>query len=370
MSQLSPSSLVDYILEMACAIQQIQAPTFQEDSRAEWIKQHFILESLSNVFRDQVGNLFALIPGGEAAPLVVSAHLDTVHPRSDSIPLSRLKNRINGPGIGDNSLGLAALLGVARWSQQIQYKPPGDLWLVATVGEEGLGNLYGMQAVVERFTNHPLAYLVLEGIGLGNLNHRALGVERYKISIRTTGGHSWADYGTPSAVHELARLIVSLTALSLPRNPRTTLNVGIIQGGSSVNTIAAHAHLEIDLRSEDHQSLKRLVRRVQRRVKRLERPGIHLDMELIGRRPAGEISANHPLVSLAQALLQKAGITPHLSIASTDANFPLSRGLPALCFGLTTGGNTHSEEEYIEVEPLRQGLKFLLNMIQSIWKLP
>jgi tripeptide aminopeptidase len=255
-----PPHFVESVLEQTCVIQQIAGPTFYETERANFIHNQFQALGLADITRDAAGNVLARLPStGNARPLVVSAHLDTVHPFSTNLAQQRLPDRIIGPSIGDNSLGLAGLLALPRMLADQRARLPGDLWLVANVAEEGLGNLKGMQAVVDRFGSRPIAYLVVEGMGLGNILHRGLGVERYKIAVRTPGGHSWADFGQPSAIHELCTLVNRLTALPLSDKPCTTLNVGIINGGTSVNTIAAEAWLELDLRSEDSHLLCQLV---------------------------------------------------------------------------------------------------------------
>jgi tripeptide aminopeptidase len=161
--------------------------------------------------------------------------------------------------LGDNSLGVAALFGLVWALRERKIELEGDVWFVANVGEEGLGDLRGMKAIVDRFGADVLAYLVLEGMALGHVYHRAVGVKRYRVKARTKGGHSWSDYGQPSAVHELAKLVVQLTALDLPKEPRTTMNVGKISGGTSVNVIAAEAFMDLDLRSEGQEALAELV---------------------------------------------------------------------------------------------------------------
>jgi di/tripeptidase len=245
---------------------------------------------------------------------------------------------------------------------------PGDIWLVANVGEEGLGNLSGMRAVVDRFGDGTRAYLILEGMALGQVYHRALGVQRYRITVRTPGGHSWVDFGKPSAIHELAALITSLTALPIPRRPRTSLNVGVISGGTTVNTIAAEASLHLDLRSEGSRALDSLAAGVEELVETANRGEIQVIAEITGRRPAGKIGANHPLVRLARRSLESVGLQPNLGIGSTDANIPLSRGLPAVCLGLTTGGGAHTLNEYINTHPVSQGLDQLVAVIEGVFR--
>jgi tripeptide aminopeptidase len=361
--------LTNRVIELALQIQQIPAPTFQEGERAAFVQACFQAEQLHDVAMDALGNVYARLPGsGQGRPLVVSAHLDTVFPAGTKLRLVRQAEKIYGPGIGDNSLGVAGLFGLLWSLRQNGRSLPGDLWLVANVGEEGLGDLCGMRAVVDRFMDQPLAYLVLEGMALGQVYNRGLGVRRYRIAAHTAGGHSWVDYGTPSAVHELAGLTSRLASLSLPDNPRTTLNIGVIQGGFSVNTIASQAHLELDLRSEEPQALAALAALVEKMVATANRAGVGFTAELIGSRPVGEIPSNHPLVTLALRSLKTADVPTYLNIGSTDANIPLSRGLPAVCLGLTLGDGAHTLDEYILTQWLPRGLSQLSFLVQDLFQ--
>ncbi len=361
------TSLIDFVLETACALQQIPSPTFQEAERAQYMRDRFRQAGLQDVEIDSVGNVWGRLPGGERRPLVLSAHMDTVHPLQRPMPLQRDRNRITGPAIGDNSLGLAGQLGLIRHLQNQNIHLPGDLIFVANTCEEGMGNLYGMQTVVDRLGNTPLAYLILEGIGLGNIYNGGLGVDRYRISVDTSGGHSWADFGSPSAIHELAGIITRLAALSLPKKPRSTLNAGTIEGGTSINTIAPHANFTLDLRSESAFVLQKLVDDVHQVAQAAERPGVIVSVERIGYRPAGSIPTSHPLVGLLKSKVEQLGITPHLGSASTDANIPLSRGLPAVCFGLTRGGKSHTINEYIDIQPVEKGMELLIQVVPGVW---
>jgi tripeptide aminopeptidase len=365
-----PTDLISRLLDLALAIQQIPAPTFAEGQRGAFVSQQFQAEGLQDISTDEVGNVYARLPGaGKLPPLVVSAHLDTVFPASTNLEARREAGRIFGPGIGDNSMGVAGLFGL-MWALRLRAgaasNSPGDIWFVANVGEEGLGDLRGMSAVVDRFGDRPLAYLVLEGMALGQIYHRALGVQRYRISVRTQGGHSWVDFGAPSAIHELAALVTRLTALPLPETPRSSLNVGVISGGTSINTIAPEATIELDLRSEGKDALVSLIRQVETLTAAVNRPGVQATLEIIGQRPSGEIPATHRLVSLAQRCLQAQNIQPNLTIGSTDANIPLSRGFPAICVGLSTGHGAHTINEYVNTEPVAQGLDFLVALVEGI----
>lgn len=364
------AALVARVLDLAIAIQQVPAPPFGEDRRSAFVKERFQVEGLKDVSADALGNIYGRLPGsGKARPAVVSAHLDTVFPFGTDLQVQREADKIFGPGIGDNSLGLAGLFGLLWCIQECEggASLPGDLWLVANVGEEGLGDLRGMKAVVDRFAEQPSAYVILEGMALGQVYHRGLGVQRYRITASTEGGHSWVDYGRPSAIHELATLVTRLMALKVPNTPRSSLNVGIISGGTSINTIAADAHLELDLRSEGEAALQELVRQVEVQVETSRRPDVQFTLELIGQRPAGSIAKDHRLVKLASRCLKAQGLEPNLTIGSTDANVPLSRGLPAVCVGLSTGYGAHTMNEYINTAPLAQGLTQVYQLIEGIF---
>jgi acetylornithine deacetylase/succinyl-diaminopimelate desuccinylase-like protein len=372
------TDLISRLLDLAIAIQQIPAPTFHEQERAEFVRDRFLEEGLADVEMDAVGNVYGclkatrshpspvIIPGGDTPPLIVSAHLDTVFPQSVDLTIHREPQRVAGPGIGDNAISLAGLLGLVWALCERSICLTGDLWLAADVCEEGLGDLRGMKAVVDRFGDEPRAYIVLEGLALGQVYHRALGVRRYHIAVKTAGGHSWVDYGCPSAVHELSRLVSELAALRLPTTPRTTLNVGKISGGISVNTIAPEAALELDLRSEGSNTLFDVARQVEGLARNVERAGVTVEVTAIGERPVGRIAADHPLVRLAQECLRAQGIAPNLNVGSTDANVPFSRGIPAITIGLTTGSGAHTVHEYINVEPLKKGMEQLVKLVSSI----
>ncbi len=360
--------MIEKVLDLAVQIQQIPAPTFEETQRGEFVRGMFDREGLSDVQTDSAGNVLARLPGrGNEPPLILSAHLDTVFPAETRLDSRRENGRIYGPGIGDNSMGVAGLFGILWKLREQNLSLPGDIWFVANTGEEGLGDLKGMRAVVKRFGASPKTYLILEGMALGHVYYKAIGVKRYKITAHTDGGHSWIDYGRPSAIHELSRLVSGLTARHLPASPRTTMNVGRFGGGTSINTIASEAWLELDLRSESMAALNELVNSVEHTVEHTSRPGLRFDLEVIGQRPAGEISVSHPVIQLARTVLTQMGTEPSMTVGSTDANIPLSCGYPALVLGLTHGGGAHTVHEFIETEPVARGLKHLVDFVSKVW---
>lgn len=351
------------------AIQAIPAPTFDEAERAAYLQRGFEAAQLDQIHQDQLGNVYACISGGDAPAVLVSAHLDTVFARGTDLRAKRTPSRIVAPGIGDNAVALGALLELAV---DLRESPPaGDLWLIANVGEEGLGNLSGMREVVSRLSDQISAYLVLEGMAFGHICHRALPARRYRLTAATRGGHSWLHRGRPSAVHGLIQLSQQLLQLELPGAPRTSLNIGTIHGGRSINSIADSATLELDLRSESERALEQLDRSIARTVQQAAGERLALELELIGVRPGGELPADHPLVQAAVESLESVGEhQQHLEAASTDASVPLQRGLPAVCVGLTRGGEAHTLREFIELKPMADGYQALRGLIDRAFNLP
>lgn len=360
--------LLKKVLNLVLQMQQIPAPTFAEGPRGEFVRDLFIQEKLSDVSMDSLGNVYARLPGKgkKAKALVVSAHLDTVFPAGTRLQIKEDAGKVFGPGIGDNSIGVAALFGILWGIRERRIELKQDVWFAANVGEEGLGDLRGMRAVVERFGANVLGYLVLEGLALGHVYHRAIGVRRYRITAKTRGGHSWSDYGQPSAVHELAALVTQLTQIRLPREPRTTMNVGTLQGGTGVNVLAAEAKCELDLRSEDPAVLAKVISQVEDAILHWNHEGVKIQAEIIGERPAGQIPSDHPLVKLAVNCLQEQGLEATLTTGSTDANIPLSKNIPAVVMGITTGGGAHTLGEFIDVRPVEKGMESLLRFVELV----
>jgi tripeptide aminopeptidase len=366
------NDLPNLVVDLAIQIQQISAPTFSEGPRGEFVRRLFMKEKLKNVSMDTFGNVYACLPGKQkkAKPLIISAHLDTVFPASVNLQITRRglrqkeAGKIIAPGIGDNSLGVAALFGIIWALRERKIELKHDVWFVANVGEEGLGDLCGMRGVVERFGSGVVGYLILEGLALGHIYHRAIGVRRYRVTAKTAGGHSWADYGQPSAVHELASLVTKLTAIRLPHQPRTTMNVGTFGGGTGINVLASEAKCELDLRSEDPKALVKLTSQVEKLFADADREGVKIMAKIIGERPTGEIPADHPLVQLAVTCTREQGLDAVLTIGSTDANIPLSLGIPAVVMGITTGGGAHTLHEYIDIEPVGKGMDALMGFVK------
>jgi tripeptide aminopeptidase len=358
------------VLAEATRIQAIPAPTFFEQDRARFVFERFREIGLGEVRQDEPGSIYARTPGADSnAPLLlVSAHLDTVFARDTDLTIHHdtKEKRIYGPGIGDNSLGLAALIWLAQQIQEHGIVPRSPIQWVATVREEGLGNLGGMRNVVEELGAQIGLAVILEGIGLGRIYHAGLGVRRIQISTHGPGGHSWLHADRPSAIHHLIRIGAAILDQVKPAsNPPSSLNIGLISGGVSINTRAPEASLAVDLRSEDVDALKRMEQAVCRIAERASRnTAIGVSCELIGSRPSACLPVDHPLVQAARAVLRQTGTPPSRpGIGSTDANILLANEIPSVCIGITTGGNAHTTDEFIETRPLVKGLKQLALLV-------
>lgn len=353
------------VLALAEEIAAVSAPTGDEFRRSKLVRD--VMESLSfdEIESDDIGNVVGRMQGLSEAPrLLVAAHLDTVFPHGTALNISHDNARSYGPGIGDNCIGIAATLLIPAMLQAAELRPDVDLLLTGNVGEEGLGNLRGMIAVMDA---HPEvgAVIAVEGHNLGRVTHIAVGSLRYRITVQGPGGHSWGDFGNRNAIQAAASIINELDQLVLPTSPKTTLNVGTIEGGISVNTIAPSCTFLLDLRSVDADALASLNTSVDQILNR-KRKDVTVVSELLGVRPAGQVAPNSRITRIASAILESMGIAPTGDASSTDANIPISRGIPAVCIGLTTGGNVHREDEYIEREPVTRGLYQLLGLVVSV----
>ncbi len=358
----------EQVIDLAVAVQQIPAPTFAEAARAAFIARQFTAVPLQDVAQDKLHNVYGRLPASNPThpPVILSAHSDTVFPLETDLTVRRDGRLVYGPGIADNSTGVAGIITLARVLAEANLGLPADLWFVANVGEEGLGDLRGMRAVVDRFGGEAI-YLVVEGGLFGQISHQGIGVRRFKLTVQTPGGHSWGNFGARSAIHELARIIVAIDRLAVPKMPKTTYTVGVIEGGTSINSIAQSASGLLDLRSESPVELEGLVTAVSQIIEQANRrKDVQVSMELIGNRPAGQLAADAPLVQWAQAALQAVGHAhPRLIASSTDANVPLSEGYTAVCIGLAESHNAHRLDEYLDPQHLPNGLGQLLLLTLS-----
>ncbi|HEV2106739.1 MAG TPA: M20/M25/M40 family metallo-hydrolase [Thermomicrobiales bacterium] len=349
---------LEALLDLTAQVATIPAPTGNEAARAAFVMDwwsNLRLPGLGAPAIDELHDVVAEVSGRKRGPAVLlAAHLDTVFPIDTALNVRRDADRLHGAGIGDNSLGVAALLMVPRLLYSMNLTPGVPIVLAAPVGEEGLGNLRGMRAVMDRCPDVGGA-IAIEGHNLGRVTYAAVGSKRLRVVTTGPGGHSWGDYGRPSAIHVLARLIAELTSVPIPHEPKTSFNVGIIEGGISINTIAPSASMLVDLRSIDANALAEVASEVERIINGFRCPEISVQFQVLGERPAGSVGEDAAIVDIAKRSLTALGITPALDASSTDANIPISRGIPAICLGLTSGGNVHRPDEYVDIAPVADG---------------
>lgn len=349
------------VVRAQVAVSEIAAPTGEEEERGRWVAQCFTRLGLEGVHVDAAGNIVGRRQGSEtgATPVVVCAHLDTVFPRDTPLRIRRDGRRLVGPGIGDNGRGLAAMLALAEAIDGAAVRTQHPVDFVATTGEEGLGDLRGAKHLFATTRRDAAAMIALDGAGDERIVHNALGSRRYRIVFRGSGGHSWAAFGVPNAVHAVGIAAAKLAALALPHEPRTTLSVGRIGGGISVNAIPEDGWIEVDLRSTAAPMLDRFDREVRLIAQLAEHeenarrapgtPPLRVAIEVIGDRPCGETPASHPLVAAALEATRLIGREPELTTASTDANVPISLGIPAIAMGAGgRGGDAHTPGEWFD----------------------
>jgi len=357
---------------------EIPAPTFQESERAAAVKVLLSAVGLE-VTTDKTGNVIGLLRGSSDKEVVVlSAHLDTVFPVETEVKVHREKSRMTAPGISDNGAGLAALVAVARAIHEARIQPQRGILFVANVGEEGEGNLRGMRAVVDAYRDRLKAVIVLDGSSVDHVTTKALASRRVEVVITGPGGHSWSDFGVPNPINALVRGSVRFISTRIPSTPRTTFNLGQIEGGTSVNSIPYEARLKVDLRSEKEDELTRLegalrecvaagVRDELETSRDRSKGKLEWKLDMLGERPGGELAANSSLLAALRAADEFVGNQSRVERASTDANIPLSLGIEAIAIGAGgSGGGAHSLQEWYESDGRETGLKrVLLTLLAS-----
>lgn len=352
------SSLTDLLVRIA----ETPAPTFGESARAELITGLWRAGGL-DARLDDIGNVIAKVPGGKGPLVLVAAHLDSVFGPGVDVTVKRTPSRYAGPGVGDNAANLAVLTRFLQAPEVSRERP--RLIVAATVGEEGVGDLRGARRVVEEFGSSLDHFVALDG-HLGVVTDRAVGSVRYKAEFSAAGGHAWGDYPSPSAVHVAADAVVKLARLKVPASPRSSLNVGQVWGGTSINSIAASAGFALDLRSVESDTLALLEEAALAEIERAASEGdCRLKLDQIGRRPAATVE-NSMLVEAARRALDRSGLTMSRSAGSTDANVAMAVGISSIAFGAYRGGSAHRLEEWVEPESLVLGLVVLARLMEEL----
>jgi acetylornithine deacetylase/succinyl-diaminopimelate desuccinylase-like protein len=367
-----------WINDQQARITEIPAPPFQEAARASAIKSLLAASGLE-VQIDKTGNVVGELPGANEQEIVMlTAHLDTVFPPGTNVKVRREGSRMNAPGISDNGTGLAALVSIARAIHDAKIKPRRTILFVADVGEEGEGNLRGMRALVETYRSRLKAAIVLDGSGTDHVTTKALASRRLEVLITGPGGHSWSDFGMPNPINALVRGSIRFINTKVPASPRTTFNLGQIEGGTSVNSIPYDAKLKVDIRSESEDELGKLESALRESIAAGTRDEMEssrdrskgkLDwkIDVLGTRPGGELAANSPLLAALRAADNYVNNQSRIERSSTDANIPLASGIDAISIGAGgTGGGAHSLQEWYEPSGREMGLKRALLTLLGI----
>jgi tripeptide aminopeptidase len=340
---------------------EIPAPPFAEARRAEAVRALFEDAGLTRVRIDRAGNVLGERPGHAPSPnVVVSAHLDTVFPAGTDVRVRRSGTTLRGPGISDDCRGLAVLIAVARALKATGVETAGSLTFVATVGEEGLGNLRGVRNLIEsEMKGRVDRFLSIDGAGMAIVS-RGVGSRRFRITFSGAGGHSYGNFGIANPIHALGRAIDAIAGMSVPAGAKATFNVGRVGGGTSINAIASEAWMEVDLRSSSSESLARLEAQMRTAVASAVasenrrwsgRDPVSASIQLVGDRPGGATDDRDPLVRRAQRVSVALGASMSLSESSTDSNIPMSLGIPSITIGAGgEGGGEHSLNEIFNTE--------------------
>ena len=375
----------ELLLERQMEVTRIPAPPFGETARAEWLAARFRELGLEEVHIDGIGNVIGIRPGAAAQPepkyLAVTAHMDTVFPAGTGVVVRRENNRLYGPGISDNSAGITALLALAGALQHAEIRTEWPLAFIGNVGEEGEGDVRGMRYIFAEacWRDTIAATLVLDGAGTDTVVTEALGSKRFLVTLFGPGGHSWSDFGTANPIVVLARAIDQFARTPIPASPKTTFNIGVISGGTSVNSIPETASIKVDIRSVAGEQVERLERALRDAVERAvaqeprttfggrSHSGLSADIKLIGSRPAARLGAGSPLLAVIQAVDTLLDNNARLQRASTDANIPLSQGRDAVAIGAGgAGGGAHTLHEWYDPTGRDLGLRRILLTVLAV----
>ena len=350
------SHILDFVADLI-QICEVPAPTFHEQKRGRVFASFF--EAMEQPEIDSAGNVIVPVSRNGSPHVVLSAHLDTVFPFHE-IVVRQEGTLLRAPGISDDSAGLASLLLLWRALKHAGILERGSLTLLATVGEEGLGNLKGAKHFFENYSLPVDFFISLDGCDAERLVNVGLASKRIRIFLRGPGGHSWGDAGISNPIHVAGDFLSKVNRLALPQKPKTTVNVGLITGGTSINTIPTEMSMDVDLRSESAETLRWIDDWVQKTLVECisANPPIEYESITVGERPAGSISPDHVLIRTAVAANQKFGLQAKLETGSTDSNIPFSLGVPALTTGVGgSSGKIHTPDEWYDIQNAAAGIK-------------
>jgi tripeptide aminopeptidase len=355
----------DRFVRELIALNEIPAPPFKEERRARAYLAMLEESGLTDVEMDKEGNVMGVRRGAGGAPmLAVLAHLDTVFPEGTDVKVRREGTRLMAPGIGDDTRALALMLSMIRAMNAAKLTTASDILFVGNVGEEGEGDLRGVKYLLRsgKYKDRIKLFLAIDGGDQGGITRGGLGSKRYRVTFKGPGGHSYGAFGLVNPAYAMAASMAKLSDVQVPSAPRTTYNVGVVAGGTSVNSIPSEVSMDVDIRSESCAELKKvddtflaIVKSSvadENRVRSTREGSITADPKVIGERPCGETPMDAPILKATVAVVQAFGLTPSFGIGSTDSNIPMSMGIPALTIGRGgPGGRAHSPDEWTDVEP-------------------
>jgi tripeptide aminopeptidase len=360
-----------WVTDQQIRLTEIPAPEFKEARRGEALKKLFEASGL-RVRVDKIGNVIGERAGSDTKDVVLLlAHLDTVFPAGTNVTVKRKASRLEAPGIADNGAGLAALVGVARALFESRIRTTKTIVFAGDVGEEGEGNLRGVRALVEEFGPRLSAVIAIDGPSIEHITTQGIASRRFEVSITGPGGHSWSDFGAPNPITALARGIVKFSSVRVPDDPRSSYNFGVIDGGTSVNSIPARAAVKIDLRSEEESELDRLESALRDSMQagmkdevssgHSSADALQLNLRSLGARPSGKLPEDSTLLETIRNVDRFLGNRSRLERSSTDANIPLSQGIPAIAIGGGgKGSGSHTLGEWYDAQGRELGLKRVL----------
>ncbi|MDD4363531.1 MAG: M20/M25/M40 family metallo-hydrolase [Atribacterota bacterium] len=348
------------LIKIAEKICKIPSPTGQEGKKAVFIKK--MLDTINpGIARiDEAGNvLYRYTVSPEKKYSVYAAHIDTVFKDIKVIEPKIIADKMYAPSIGDNTINVAALIFIIKMIKKGIFFPDKNIIFVFNVGEEGLGNLKGIKLIIENFQQQIEEVIAVDG-EYSFVYNAGVGSKRYLVKIKTPGGHSYSDFGNESAIRVAAKIIAGIYNIIVPEKVKTTYNVGIINGGTSINTIAQECEFNVDLRSEESDSLLEIENNFLNILNNYQNDNTVINFELIGERPCGFISIKDDLVQRIIETRKELGLEIKFESGSTDANLPLSKSIPAISFGVYLGKGAHTTKEYIDINSLEVGIKHLL----------
>ncbi len=342
----------------------IAAPPFKEKRRISYIKDYLIRKGFCGINIDKEGNLFLGLNKEKSRTILFSAHVDTVFPESTELKIKEDKNKIFCPGICDNSMGIISLLYLLKYIKENKIQLKKNIIFLFNVGEEGLGNLRGIKYFIDHLKKHNIrAHIVVEGYKLGRLTTRVAGSHRVKIIVTTRGGHSWRDYGRANAIVLATRIIQEISSLEFLDSPKTTFNVGTINGGRSINSIPDYCEFSLEFRSTSQKELDAKKRELKAILSNIR--DAKISTEVLGDRPTGKMNS-YKLIRLIKEIHKKLNIKTIEDIGSTDSNYPISKGLPSLTIGITNAKHIHSQKEFLYKRPIKKGIEQLIHIFNSL----